>query len=283
MHASRRSREEELEVPDRKISCWSEYSHFGFQPKLILPNFLPTYLATLDDFFFTSFRFLWWILGAFLDTDGVVMMVVQCKLGNDRNYTSAGTGPHSTEFIAALAAGIGAELIVEVSSCASPSTIALAVAARQTGGRLICILSKSEALLDAMVAMKELGLSRVVEFIIGDAEDILPQYSDVDFALIDCRRDQYVELFEILRFNPNRAVVVADNLYDRKATAAYSKIIKNRPGARSITLPIGKGIEVTRLSRAEEENKSSRGRRSAKKVSWAMDIDNMSSQDFLQC
>jgi len=134
-----------------------------------------------------------------------------------------------------------------------------------------------------MVAMKELGLSRVVEFIIGDAEDILPQYSDVDFALIDCRRDQYVELFEILRFNPNRAVVVADNLYDRKATAAYSKIIKNRPGARSITLPIGKGIEVTRLSRAEEENKSSRGRRSAKKVSWAMDIDNMSSQDFLQC
>lgn len=206
-----------------------------------------------------------------------------CKVANQRRYTTAGTEPHSTEFIAALAAGIEAKLMVEVSSCAGPSTIALAVAARQTGGRLICILSNSQALLDAMVAMKELGLSRNVEFIIGDAEDILPQYADIDFALIDCRKEQYVELFEVLQFNSRRAVVVADNLFDRKATAAYGKIIKNRPGASSITLPIGKGIEITKLSRAEDDT-NGRGKqgRLTKRVSWAMDLETMYSDDFLQ-
>lgn len=212
------------------------------------------------------------------------LFVVQGKIAKKRNYTTAGTEPHSTEFIAALAAGIEAKLIVEVSSCAGPSTIALAVAARQTGGRLICILSNSQALLDAMVAMKELGLSRDVEFIIGDAEDILPQYTDVDFALIDCSNAHNVELFEVLRFNSTRAVVVADNLFDRKATAAYSKIIKNRRGARSITLPIGKGIEISRLSSEEEDNgRSQQGRRLTKRVSWAMDLEKMYSNDFLQC
>lgn len=216
---------------------------------------------------------------------------MQCKLGKERKFTSAGTEPHSTEFIAALAAGIKAKLIVEVGSYASPSTIALAVAARQTGGRFICILSKSEALLDAMVAMKELGLSRAVEFVIGDAEDILLQYTDVDFALIDCRKEHHVQLLDVLRFNRSGAVVVADNLFDMEARAAYGKIIKNRPGARSITLPIGKGIEVTQLSRAEDEKvvnltggKGQQGaRRVTKKVSWAMHLESMASKDFLQC
>eukprot|EP00246_Nothoceros_aenigmaticus_P012010 TRINITY_DN3526_c0_g1_i2.p1 TRINITY_DN3526_c0_g1~~TRINITY_DN3526_c0_g1_i2.p1 ORF type:complete len:165 (-),score=19.95 TRINITY_DN3526_c0_g1_i2:235-678(-) len=102
-----------------------------------------------------------------------------------------------------------------------------------------------------MVAMKELGLAGYVEFILGEAEDMIPRFPDVDFALIDCKQEQYVHYFDLLRLNPARAVVVADNLFDRKATAAYGRIVKRRPGARSITLPIGKGIEVTRLTRVE--------------------------------
>ena len=45
------------------------------------------------------------------------------------------------EFISALAAGKQAKLMVEVSTEGiTPLTIALAVAAKQTGGRFICIL-----------------------------------------------------------------------------------------------------------------------------------------------
>ncbi|KAF2324884.1 hypothetical protein GH714_021022 [Hevea brasiliensis] len=46
----------------------------------------------------------------------------------------------SNEFISALAAGMKAKLIVEITSDVSPSTVALATAARHTGGRLVCIL-----------------------------------------------------------------------------------------------------------------------------------------------
>ena len=48
--------------------------------------------------------------------------------------------PESPELISALAAGMNAQLIVEVSSAPSATTIALAAAARQTCGRLVCIL-----------------------------------------------------------------------------------------------------------------------------------------------
>ncbi|KAL2478685.1 uncharacterized protein Fot_47699 [Forsythia ovata] len=42
----------------------------------------------------------------------------------------------TNEFISALAAGMSSKLIVEVTTEASPLTVALAAAARQTGGKL---------------------------------------------------------------------------------------------------------------------------------------------------
>lgn len=48
--------------------------------------------------------------------------------------------PGSNEFVSVLAAGMKAKLIVEVTSWVSLTTIALATAARQAEGRLVCIL-----------------------------------------------------------------------------------------------------------------------------------------------
>lgn len=182
-----------------------------------------------------------------------------CKLDHQRRYTcSRHSEPHSTEFIAALAAGMNSKLILEVSPSAAPTTIALAVAARETGGRLICILSDSSALHDAMVAMKELNLSGVVEFVIGDAKEIVPRYANVDFALVDCKEEDYIGIMNCINLNSGCAVVVADNLMDRKATTAYGNFVKKRMGASSISLPIGKGIEVTRFSGAEQSKRPSK-------------------------
>ena len=203
---------------------------------------------------------------------------MQCKVGIERRYVAAGVEHHSTEFLAALAGGIEARLIVQVTRSATPATIALAVAARKTGGRLICILAEPESLLNAMVAMDALGLSTAVEFLVGDAQDILPQFSEVDFALIDCRREQAVELFDLLRLNPSRAVVVAENLFLRSARALYEDKMTHRPGSKSVILPIGKGIEVAKLSREDFGMKQERSRRATKRVSWAMDMT-----DMLQC
>lgn len=200
---------------------------------------------------------------------------MQCKVGSGRRH---GAEYHSTEFLAALAGGIEAKLIVQVTSCVSPATTALAVAARKTGGRLICILAESESLLNAMVAMDALGLSTVVEFLVGDAKEILPQFSEVDFALVDCRREQSVELFDMLRLNSARAVLVAENLFQRNARSLFEDKMTNRPGWKSVMLPIGQGIEVARLSRDEKGLNLQGRRRTTKRVSWAMDMAEM-----LQC
>ncbi|CAL9099729.1 unnamed protein product [Musa textilis] len=57
-----------------------------------------------------------------------------------RNDGHPSAEPASDEFVSALAAGMGAKLTVEVSPEASQSTGALAAAARQTGGRLVCVI-----------------------------------------------------------------------------------------------------------------------------------------------
>eukprot|EP00253_Pinus_taeda_P007031 PITA_07031 len=157
--------------------------------------------------------------------------------------------PESSEFISALAAGMNAQLIVEICSSEEPTcTIGLAVAARQTGGRLVCILLEKARNETVAETIKDLGLEHTTDFVIGNAMVLLPEYKNVDFAVIDSRLTQdYQALFRVLNLNPSRAVVVGNNVFDRKPTNAYAKTLKKKAGAKIVTLPIGKGIEVTRI------------------------------------
>lgn len=91
----------------------------------------------------------------------------------------------SNESASALAAGMKSKLILEVTSRASPSTIALAAAARQTGGRLVCILP--EPVLDESKVIRNSGLKDHVEFRTEDPSKILPCYENTDFSLVDCK------------------------------------------------------------------------------------------------
>lgn len=155
----------------------------------------------------------------------------------------------STELISALAAGMNSQVIVEIPLAPSATTIALAAAARQTGGRLVCILPVKAHTLQAesVEAMKEFGLEDTTDFVVGDASELLPSYKNVDFCVMDCKAQDCSGLFKLLNINPSVAVVVANNMLDRTTIAAHNKTFKRMPGAKSITLPIGKGIEVTRI------------------------------------
>ena len=157
--------------------------------------------------------------------------------------------PESTELISALAAGMNAQLIVQVwwGTSATASTIALAVAARQTGGRLVCIVPEAKALTDAHVALNRVGFHETIEFVIGDATEVLQNYKNVDFYLVDCTKEDYADLFKHLNLNPSLSMLVENNVFDRKATPAIPKSINKKMGAKSTILPIGKGMEVTRI------------------------------------
>lgn len=154
--------------------------------------------------------------------------------------------PPSAEFLCALASGIGALHLLEIGGSTGISTIALAAAARVTGGRLISFEIEPARQQEAKETIARLGLSGSVEFRLQDAGAALSSLEPLDFALIDCEKEDYVRFFDLLPLKPG-AVVVADNVISHQLSD-YIRHVRSRPGVESITLPIGKGLEVSRKS-----------------------------------
>ncbi len=153
--------------------------------------------------------------------------------------------PPSAEFICALAAGCGARHLLEVGGSSGLSTIALAAAARHTGGRLVSIEIEPVRQSLARQRLAQLGLAEHVDFILADASRVPEQYDALEFVLIDCEKDDYERFLGLLRLAPG-AIVVADNILSH-GLGQYVKAVRTYPGVESVTLGIGKGLEVSRF------------------------------------
>ena len=153
--------------------------------------------------------------------------------------------PASAEFICALAAGIGAKRMLEIGGSSGLSTIALAAAARAVSGKVTSIEREPNRQAEARVTLSHLDLAANVEFILGDAGSVLESVGKFDFVLIDCEKEDYIRFFDMLRV-PAGGVVVADNVISHPL-ADYVAHVRSRPRVESMTLPIGKGLEVTRF------------------------------------
>jgi predicted O-methyltransferase YrrM len=153
--------------------------------------------------------------------------------------------PPSAEFICALACGCGARRVLEIGGSSGLSTIALAAAVRQTGGRLVSIEIEPTRQALARQRLKELELADHVDFVLADAGRVLGQYDALELVLIDCEKDDYVRFLGLLKLSPG-AVVVADNILSHDLRE-YVEAVRAYPGVESVTLPIGKGLEVSRF------------------------------------
>lgn len=153
--------------------------------------------------------------------------------------------PASAEFICALAAGVAAQRMLEIGGSSGISTIALAAAAKDAGGKVISIEIEAERQAESRETLSALGLEQVVDYRLGDAASLLPQLSEVDFALIDCEKEDYIRFFDMLQI-ARGGIVVADNILSH-GLEDYVAHVREREGAESITLNIGKGLEVTRF------------------------------------
>jgi predicted O-methyltransferase YrrM len=98
---------------------------------------------------------------------------------------------------------------------------------------------------EAKETVASLDLGSCVEFVLGDAGDAIPRFMGVEFVLIDCEKADYIRFFDMLRLSPE-AIVVADNIvsHDLRDYVAH---VRARRDVESITLPIGKGLEITRF------------------------------------
>jgi predicted O-methyltransferase YrrM len=154
--------------------------------------------------------------------------------------------PDSAEFVCALAAGSRATSLLEIGGSSGISTIALAAAARATGGRLVSIEIEPQRQAESRRTLGDLGLEGRVDYVLADAGEVLDRYADLQFVLIDCEKEDYVRFFDRLRLAPG-AIVVADNILSHDLWD-YVRHVRAVAGVESVTLPIGKGLEVSRFA-----------------------------------
>ncbi|XP_042440142.1 uncharacterized protein LOC122025402 [Zingiber officinale] len=163
--------------------------------------------------------------------------------------------PKCVEYISALAAGNRARRMVDVEDGGmSPSLLALAAAARQTGGRVVCVRREREAGERLGRQVERLGLADVVEWRVeGRPRESVEQIGGVDFAVVDggMGEEDCEEAVAALDVGPRGAVVVVSNLFGGGKSGAAPEGGRRRVqrrGRSSVVLPFGGGMEVIRIA-----------------------------------
>jgi len=150
--------------------------------------------------------------------------------------------------------GCSARNILELGTSYGYSTLWLAEAARATGGRVTTLETegyKSEA---ARASLARAGLDGYVDFRVGDALEVLPTLAGpFDFVLLDLWKELYVPCLELClpRLKPG-GLIFADNMLrpeiNRPQAMAYRRAVRAEPELTTVLLPIGQGVEVSRLA-----------------------------------
>jgi predicted O-methyltransferase YrrM len=158
-----------------------------------------------------------------------------------RNLT-AGSG----RFLMLLARSMGATNVIEIGSSKAVSTIWLAAAMRETGGRVTGSEIIAERAAEANANISEAGLDAFATVVAEDAA-ALPSHIDgvVDLVFIDAEKDDYVAHFErtfpLLRIG---GVVIADNV-DSHDISDYQRMVESREDCETTTLHFDRGLEMT--------------------------------------
>ncbi|CAA2991648.1 Hypothetical predicted protein [Olea europaea subsp. europaea] len=176
--------------------------------------------------------------------------------------------PNTVEFIAALAAGNNAQLMVMAcAATAGSATLSLVAAAHQTGGRAVCILR----------GLNELDASRktldryadLVEFAIGDAWILLQNhYKFADFVIVDCKMDEYKAVLVAAQEGMNKkgGLIVGYNALN------CSGLWWGNLSLKPHFLPIGEGLMVIKIPENEKVKKKSH---------WVIEVDKCTGEEHV--
>jgi predicted O-methyltransferase YrrM len=161
-------------------------------------------------------------------------------------------GPRTGTLLNILAKESKAQLIVEVGASYGYSTIWLADAARETGGRVLSLELSQDKVKYGRERLARAGLDSYVEFRLGDARDSLASLAGpFDFVLIDLWKDLYIPCFDLI-YPRLRAggFIAADNMLQPENTVAhanaYREYVRTKPDLETVLLPVGSGVELTR-------------------------------------
>jgi len=162
-------------------------------------------------------------------------------------------GPNTGSLINVLARESKAKTILELGTSYGYSSVWLADAARETGGRVVTLELSQKKSAYAQAALAKAGLDIYVDFRVGDALQLLKDIAGpIDFVLVDLWKDLYVPCFDL--FLPKLgegAILVADNMleppFSRADAEAYRAHVRATGRFDTVLLPVGSGIELSRL------------------------------------
>jgi len=161
-------------------------------------------------------------------------------------------GPRTGRMLHLLATGANAQNILELGASYGYSTIWLADAARETGGKVHSLELSQTKVDHAREQLARCGLGAFVEFHVGSALETLPRLTGpFDFVLLDLWKDLYRPCFELFhaKLAPG-ALVAADNMLfppdTRPDAMKYQAFVRTKPDMDSILLHIGSGVELSR-------------------------------------
>jgi predicted O-methyltransferase YrrM len=164
-------------------------------------------------------------------------------------------GPDTGTLLNVLIKGARSQTIVEIGTSYGHSTVFLAEAARACDGRVISIDVSAEKQRYAREQLAEAGLDPLVEFVTGDALEVLAATpGPLDFVLIDLWKELYIPCFDLVYPKLSEgAFVAADNIlfpdFWRAEMTTYRKHVRSQPGIQSVLLPVGSGVELSRFAR----------------------------------
>lgn len=162
-------------------------------------------------------------------------------------------GESSGTLLNILAKASNAKTILEIGTSYGYSTVWLAEAAKETGGRVVTLELSAEKSAYAKAQLGRVGLDAFVDFRVGDALETLKGVpGPIDFVLVDLWKDLYIPCFDL--FAPKLgagAMVAADNMIEpsrsRPEAEAYRAYVRASGKFDSVLLPVGSGIELSRL------------------------------------
>lgn len=160
-----------------------------------------------------------------------------------KKYTNI--APENGQFLSILIRSIQAQNVLEVGTSNGYSTIWIAAALKDTGGKLITLEYNADRAKEAQAHLNETGLDTFVEIRVGNALDEIPKCNTVfDLVFLDADKGEYRQYLEMILPNirPGGLVVADDTITMRDEMSDYIDFVFNTPLLNSVDIPLDDGI-----------------------------------------
>ncbi len=156
--------------------------------------------------------------------------------------------PDTGRFLALLAAGAPEGALIEIGTSAGYSTLWLALAARQRGGRVTTYEVLEAKAARARETFAVAGVADAVDLVVGDAREFLSTGPAIGFCFLDAEKDVYLDVWHLIvdALVPG-GLLVADNVISHaEALAPFCDTVLADERVDAVVVPIGKGELVAR-------------------------------------